>query len=198
MTSDRVVAVVMAAGFSTRFGREDKRKATLPGGSTLLRASVVRAREVFPVCRVVLQNDDDPRDFGLPVDTRVIHARGAAGGLGCSLADAFREISTDPSLATIEAAAVFLGDMPSIQRSTLNILLQSAKRSQIVRPCCEGRAGHPVVFGRQFWPELTKLQGDAGAQAVIRRNESCYCKVAVKDSGISVDIDTPIDLLRVH
>jgi len=49
-----VIALVLAAGSSTRFG-SDKRRATLADGRSLLAHSVARARAVFDEVRVVLR-----------------------------------------------------------------------------------------------------------------------------------------------
>lgn len=48
MSSEPVVALVMAAGYSRRFGAADKRQARLKNGRTLLVASVANARRGRP------------------------------------------------------------------------------------------------------------------------------------------------------
>ena len=46
----------------------------------------------------------------------------------------------------------------------------AASPQQIIQPRCQGRTGHPVVFGRQFYADLMALQGDVGARAVLVRH----------------------------
>ncbi|MCH4565333.1 nucleotidyltransferase family protein [Halomonas sp. EGI 63088] len=184
----------MAAGHSRRYGAADKRIARLPDGRRLLAATVTRAQEAFPLLRVVLREEDDPAALGLPRETPIIRAPRAERGLGASLADAIAAIAGDDALADTEAAAILLGDMPDIRLDTLQALQRLATRSGIVRPCHAGRPGHPVLFGRDFWPELAALDGDDGARDVIRRHRDGYREIAVEDPGVCRDIDVPAEL----
>ncbi|WP_280562680.1 nucleotidyltransferase family protein [Chromohalobacter sp. 48-RD10] len=197
MHSERVVAVIMAAGSSRRFGEEDKRRASGPWEGTLLGASLAKAREAFACHRVVLRRRDDPACLGLADDTPLIRATRAEHGLGASLAEAFAALSQDPSLADVQAAAILLGDMPTIRRDTLLHLQRLADAEHILRPCHAGRPGHPVLFGRAFWAALTCLDGDAGARRLIRQHPERYREFEVDDPGILLDIDTPADLKRI-
>ncbi|GGX80806.1 hypothetical protein GCM10007160_05010 [Litchfieldella qijiaojingensis] len=184
----------MAAGRSQRFGDADKRLAVLPDGRTLLAATMERAAEVFPLVRVVLREDDDRQALGVPEKGQVIRAPHGGAGLGASLADAFVALARDTHLANCEAAAIVLADMPFIQVATLRTLLCDADPSRIVRPRHGGRPGHPVLFGRDFWLELTKLDGDEGGRAIIRQHMAQCREIDVDDPGIHADIDLPEDI----
>ncbi|MDI5983685.1 NTP transferase domain-containing protein [Halomonas sp. M4R5S39] len=129
------MAVVLAAGYSRRFGAADKRIARLPDGRRLLAAAVARATEAFPRLRVVLREEDDPVALGLPVSTPILRATRAGRGLGASLGEAIAALGRDGSLANVGAAAILLGDMPDIRLETLHALQRQATRSGIVRPC---------------------------------------------------------------
>ncbi|XKE46996.1 nucleotidyltransferase family protein [Halomonas organivorans] len=190
-----VVALILAAGASRRFGAGDKRRARLPGGQPLLAATVENAAAVFPRLRVVLRDDDEPEALGLTPDTPVIRAPHARDGLGASLADAFAVLAKDGDLAGVAAAAVLLGDMPCLSPATLRRLRDHAAPGRIVRPRHAGRPGHPVLFGRAHWPELATLAGDEGARGVIARHRSQCREIEVDDPGIHVDIDAAADLL---
>lgn len=197
-SSERLVAVVLAAGYSRRFGTADKRLARLPDGRPLLAATLARVGEAFPLRRVVLRAEDEPMALGLPASTSVIRVTRARHGLGASLGEAIAALDRDAALADVEAAAILLGDMPDIRPETLHALQRHAARTAIVRPCHAGRPGHPVLFGRDFWPELAALDGDDGAREVIRRHRDRYRKIAVADPGVCRDIDTPGDLLPLR
>ncbi|MDN3556942.1 nucleotidyltransferase family protein [Halomonas maura] len=189
-----VVAVILAAGASRRFGADDKRRARLPDGQPLLAAAVANAAAAFPRLRVVLRDDDEPEALGLTPDTPVIRAPHARDGLGASLADAFAGLAGDPALADTVAAAVLLGDMPCLSPETLGELRDRATGARIVRPRHAGRPGHPVLFGREFWAELSALAGDEGARGIVARHRSRCLELAVDDPGIHVDIDLAADL----
>jgi len=181
-----VVALVLAAGRSMRFGG-DKRRALLADGRSLLAHSVEQALAAFDEVRVVLRDGERAQDLGLPAGCRVVHSRDAALGMGHSLAAGIA--SLDDSRA--QAAAIVLGDMPWIASATLRRLAQDASASSILLPLHDGRQGHPVVFGRAFWPELMCLTGDEGARSVVRAHRDSCLALEVDDAGVLRDVDTP-------
>ncbi|PAV93811.1 hypothetical protein WR25_19071 [Diploscapter pachys] len=81
--------------------------------------------------------------------------------------------------------------MPWIGAETFRRLLASAAPSVIVVPRHQGQNGHPVVFGRDYWAELTLLAGDEGARSVLRRHASSVLLLELQDSGVLRDVDTP-------
>ncbi|RTR06550.1 nucleotidyltransferase family protein [Halomonas nitroreducens] len=193
-----VVAVILAAGASRRFGAGDKRLARLPTGQPLLAAAVANAAAAFSRLRVVIRDGDDPAVLGLAADTPVIRAPHAHDGLGASLADAFATLGNAPDLVDSVAAAVLLADMPSLSPETLGQLQAHATRARIVRPRQGGRPGHPVLFGRDFWGELSALHGDEGARGVIARHRAHSLELEVDDPGIHLDIDVVEDLTALR
>lgn len=196
MNASRVVALIMAAGDSRRFGPEDKRCALLPGGHSLLATSVANAQQAFTHLRVVIREDDDIGVLGLSENVTLMRVRQAHLGLGASLAEAVAALGRDPSLDDIDAVAILLGDMPYLQPETLLTLQRLATPEAIIRPCFEGHLGHPVIFGRTLWPALETLTGNDGAKGVIKQHAAWLSGCPVSDAGILRDIDAPADLLR--
>ena len=196
MNSNRVVALLMAAGYSRRFGPDDKRCALLPDGRSLLATSAANAQKAFTYLRVALREEDDPALLGLPQDVALVRVHQAHLGLGASLAEAIGALGRAPSLDGIDAVAILLGDMPYLEPETLLTLQRLACRDTIVRPCFEGQQGHPVIFGRAMWPALERLNGSDGAKGVIKQYASRLRECPVADAGILRDIDAPADLLR--
>ncbi|MBP5979668.1 MAG: nucleotidyltransferase family protein [Halomonas sp.] len=189
-----VVALLMAAGYSRRFGPNDKRCALLPDGQTLLAASLANAQKAFTHLRVAVREEDDPALLGLAQDVALVRVREAHLGLGASLSEAISALGRDPSLDGIDAVAILLGDMPYVDPETLLALQHLASRDMIVRPCFGGQPGHPVIFGRAMWPALEKISGSDGAKGVIQQCASCLRELPVADAGILRDIDAPADL----
>lgn len=195
MSSSHVVALVMAAGYSRRFGEDDKRCAPLADGRSLLTASVANAEQPFPLLRVAIREEDEATLLGLADNTPLIRLHQAHLGLGASLAEAVSALSRDARLNSVEAVAILLADMPWIQQGTLRALQRRATHDTIVRPCFKGQPGHPVIFGRALWPALQALSGDDGAKGVIHRHTAQYREYAVQDDGILIDIDAPEDIV---
>ncbi|HBM29467.1 MAG TPA: nucleotidyltransferase family protein [Halomonas sp.] len=191
MSANHVVALIMAAGYSRRYGEADKRQERLADGRTLLATTVARTEQAFSQIRVAIREEDDAFQLGLAASTPLIRLRQAHLGLGASLAEAVAALGGDCRLNDSKAVAVLLGDMPRIHPATLRALQQQATRDTIWRPRYGGQPGHPVLFGRAFWPELAHLRGETGAKSLIQRHPSHYHTHDVDDAGTLFDIDTP-------
>lgn len=195
MSASNVIGLVMAAGYSRRFGQRDKRCARLADGRSLLATSVANAEQAFPLLRVAIRAEDDTNVLGLAEHTPLIRLHQAHLGLGASLAEAVRALSQDTQLNSSEAVAILLGDMPWIKQETLLSLQRLATGNTIVRPCHAGKQGHPVIFGRALWPALETLSGNRGAKDLIRDNADHCRAYDVQDAGTLLDIDAPPDLV---
>lgn len=184
-----VVGLVLAAGRASRFGT-DKRRARMADGRTLLEASLANAAQVFDELLLVVRDGDTVADLRLPPQVRTIYTPSAERGLGASLAAGAEVLASHSA----KALAVLLGDMPWIRPETCAQLIVAADATHIVQPHYNGQPGHPVLFGRAFWPALCELDGDAGARSLIRRYHEYHLRVDVVDPGILLDVDRPIDL----
>lgn len=189
VAADEVLCLVLAAGQGRRFG-SDKRLARLADGTTLLAASVARAREAFAEVRVVVRAGDTPASLGLPAQQRLVHSLDASLGMGHSLAAGVAAARN----STARAIAVLLGDMPWIAADTLERLAAMATPEAIVFPLYDGQRGHPVLFGRAFWDALAQLDGDQGARRVLQAHRPAWCEVPCDDPGVLRDVDTPAAL----
>ena len=187
----KVVALVLAAGSSVRFGG-DKRRATLADGRSLLVHSVERACSVFSDVRVVLREGERGADLGLPSECRIIASPDAGLGMGHSLAAGAASLIDSDA----QAVAILLGDMPWIAPATFGQLISAAGASAIVLPQHDGQQGHPVLFGRDFWPALSCLMGDEGARSVVKAHPASCIRVEVQDPGVLQDVDRPEAVYR--
>lgn len=102
-----VVALVLAAGSSVRFGA-DKRRSLLADGRSLLVHSVESACAVFDDVRVVLREGERGVDLGLPARCRVVSSPDFTLGMGHSLAAGAASLADSEA----QAVAILLGDMP--------------------------------------------------------------------------------------
>lgn len=194
MRSDSVVGLILAAGYSRRFGEQDKRMVRFNDSQTLLAATLRRVTECFTHWRMVVREEDDLAVLGLPPDTPVIRTRRASLGQAVSMADGFSAIIDAPDLLGCRAAAVMLGDMPYIQAVTISALCARTDSTSILRVTYAGQPGHPVCFGRVFWPELVNLTENRGGASVIRRHPLHYREIPTMDSGVCEDIDRRSDM----
>lgn len=190
-------AIILAAGSSRRFG-DDKRKSLLPSGQILLEESIHKAASVIDEVLVVLRFGD--KDFSAELTSRIKNddvsyycAPDSAQGMGHSLANGIAKVKD------WDAALVFLGDMPFVQAETVESLLaeyefRKHKVAPIVIPARHGHRGHPVLFAKEYFDEISALAGDRGAKAVIDAHPDQVFEIEVEDPGVIRDIDTPEDL----
>ncbi len=194
MAYNNSLALLMAAGQSRRFGSDDKRLAKL-GSKSLLSASLGRVQASYASLVLVLKEGDQQRlldlaDGVLGPNSHCFYCANPERGLGANIAQAMRWILSQPQYSTTESVALLLADMPFILPSTLNALQALAMQDNIVRPKWRDQPGHPVAFGRKYWPELAVLEGDRGAASVLARHHDQVCWLEVDDEGVCFDIDT--------
>jgi len=97
---------------------------------------------------------------------------------------------TNPS---IDGTIFMMCDQPFVSVSLLNDLIktQQATAQPIVASNYGSTIGPPTLFHKTIFPELLKLEGDAGAKKIIEKHAN---KVAtVYFPGGSIDIDTAAD-----
>lgn len=193
MPSDTVVALVLAAGRARRFG-SDKRLSQLPQRGPLLAATLETLRPHFCEIWLVLGIGDDRRTLGIADDIVITRARSANQGMGGSLAAGIHSLRSE---SQARAVAVMLGDMPWVSRESFALLCAQSSDQAIVRPRFRGQAGHPVLFGRRFWPDLELLSGDRGARTVVQQHREACHEIEVHDPGVLRDVDRPADVVWV-
>lgn len=91
----------------------------------------------------------------------------------------------------ISAVVVLLGDMPYIQRETLEAIidLYKATGGKIIIPVYNGRKGHPVLISCIYKDEIYNISGDMGAREIIKKHVDKVVYLETGDPGILQDID---------
>jgi molybdenum cofactor cytidylyltransferase len=171
-------AILLAAGASRRFGRQDKLRQRLAGRSLLAHA-IANAR-ASGARRILLVS-------ARPISVRGVtnvRARDAKRGLSASLAaglGALRPIDRE--------VLIFLADMPFAQARSLRL----TPGFDAIRPRFGGQPGHPMLV-RSHAARLALGRGDKGLAGALRT-----AFVAGKPGHV-LDIDTPaaLRLLRLQ
>jgi molybdenum cofactor cytidylyltransferase len=185
-----IVAVVLAAGLSSRMG---KPKQTLRiGGKSMLEKvlEVFRKSNVDAAVVVLGAREGEVRKKvgfkGEKVVYNPRYAEGMSGSLKLGLAEAG---------PWAEAVIVALGDQPYLSPATVNKLVKAYRDSEapVVVPVYKGKRGNPVLFDRRTFAQIMRIRGDEGAKSIIRKNRSTLLEVMVEDEVVITDIDTPDD-----
>ena len=199
-----VVALLLAAGESERMGTP---KALLPWrGQTLLSHQIQQVQKSrLEECFVVLGRDAERL---LPLvrspmrpgwKARPVFNPRYRDGKCTSIQAGLAAVATPPD--GILVASV---DQP-LDTELLNALLRAAEtewercdaagRRDIVVPAFRGRPGHPPLFHARLFAELMGIGEETqGLKAVLRRNPARVLHQPWADSGILLNLNTPLDL----
>jgi len=192
MNVNDIAVIILAAGHSTRFG-SSKMMHRLPNGKTVLMTTIEQYRLVFENISVVLKQCDELVSSLAHSDVKRVLNPHAHLGMSQSIIEGLHAQND------AKAYLIALGDMPYVSVDTLGLCAERTSTESIVIPVCDGREGHPVIFGADFRdPMLVSLQGDVGGKPVIGQNIDLVTHVEVDDQGVLHDIDRPEDVLSVN
>lgn len=189
----RVSAILLAAGESSRMGRQ---KALLPWrGKTLLGYQLAQLAAVDEVREIIVVTGHEPE-----VITAIAAATPRARAVHNAAYHTGKVGSIKAGLAAIspEADAVMLlaVDQPRPE-ALLRAVVEAhfAAGSKITVPAHEGRRGHPVIFDRSLLPELLAIAEETqGVRSVMQAHLRDTREVAVSDPAVHRDLNSPADL----
>lgn len=191
-----IVGLLLAAGAARRFGAPKLvhhlgGKPLVRWSAEALQSKVDRTLVVVPPEHAALA--DALR--GVPVE--YVTNPEPERGLGASIS---RGVAALP--ADAEAVVVALADEPALDPRWIEAVIAryraggAGSRAGIVAAVFRGTRRHPVLFDRGVFAELARLDGDAGARAVVERDRARVALVEFDEPG-TIDVDTPEDLARL-
>jgi molybdenum cofactor cytidylyltransferase len=182
--TDKVVAVVLAAGLSTRFGAD---KLLRPIDGRPLAAHIADTLAAMPFAhRIAICSADPGRKAtfaarGFTLIENSDPGRGMASSLALA---AQRAIDLDA-----DAVLICLADMPNVTAAHLLSLIGASAGNDIVATESAGTRSPPAIFGRKVLPLLLALTGDQGARHLLRGAATIEAS-----PHLVRDVDTPGDL----
>jgi molybdenum cofactor cytidylyltransferase len=194
-----LVAVILAAGDSTRMG---KPKALLPDPDG--RPFVVRLARTFSaagVDRIVIVTGTLHAEIASAiaadapaVETRCARNPDPARGQLSSF-----WVGLDAAGADADGVLMIPVDIPLVRESTIREVVDAWRRTQapIVRPAVGERHGHPVLFDHATFDALRRAPLNEGARVVVHAHADRVVNVSVDDEGCLVDVDTPAEYERM-
>lgn len=193
-TGQTVAGLILAAGESSRMG---KPKQLLPVKGMPLICTMVAEALASKLDKIVvvlghqaqkimhaLEND------GLLTKVRVVYNELYRLGMGTSIRAGMQQIERH-----CDHVMIILADMPHIDSNLINRLLtkyiHSGKDLGAVK--IQGRRSHPVIFGKRYFPELLRLEGDTGGREIFAAHRDSALLVDAGPSYREIDLDTPED-----
>jgi len=194
-------AVILAAGESSRMGRD---KALLPwppatapqNESQTFLSSWIRALGPFNDMVIVVagQNYENLAPVAFENGAFIVRNPHPENGQFSSLQVGLQEVLNRGR----DAAMITLVDRPPVSAATLQSLESSFASAILsgkwaVVPSFGQKHGHPVIAGRELIEAFLKAPADAAARDIEHQHQEKIEYVAVEDSAIAVNVNTPED-----
>ena len=191
-----MIGILLAAGFSRRFGLADKLLQRLPDGQIIAIVSAKNLINALPISFAVVRPENKKlarllKNTGLEVIFCHEHDQEMADSLVTAIQ------ASGNSASAKDGFIIALADMPYIQAATISaVAAKVSAGASIVIPTYQNQRGHPIGFAAKFRNDLENLQGDEGARSIIKRYQNEVALLACDDAGILQDIDTAADLIN--
>jgi molybdenum cofactor cytidylyltransferase len=190
---ERLYAIVLAAGASTRFG--SPKQLVRIAGRPLLHSVVTRTAEVTGNALIVVlgAGADELAPLLKHSPGSVVVNRQWREGLASSIRAGVARLP-----ATCGAVLLVLADQAAVTSDDLRRLAGTWRRRPhcIVAALYAGTTGAPAIFPRSTFTELAALRGDSGARSILRRSADRLIRVPMP--AAELDLDTPEDLLQIE
>ena len=196
--SGQMRAILLAAGLSSRMGKQNKMLAELDGLALVRHAAQSLAAAGLTDIIVVTGPQSEAIAAVLKdLPVQLVPNPDFAAGQASSIRAGMAALGAEGTQA--DAVLVALGDMPFVTSELVAELIAAHQslpdsQSRVTLPSFEGRRGNPVIWGRSFFEELASLEGDTGGRALLAHYPAALNALGWPDSSIHQDIDTAEDL----
>ena len=192
--SDFISIIVLAAGLSTRFGRNKLMEPM--GGGTMIEQVVSeslksKASQVIVVCG---HEHDRVKDALRNYRCEVVFNEDYKKGQSFSFRKGLSWVDKDA-----DAVMVIPGDVAGVDHSMINAVIDeySGSYAPIVTAGFRGHSGHPILFDKNLFGELAKIDEETrGLKSVVSRHRSQVRLVETSEAAL-LDIDKQGDIARL-
>jgi len=188
--------VVLAAGKSTRMRGPNKLLAHVEG-VPMIRSVVQTAlrSKVDEVVVVLGWEEEKIRSALSGLDCKMVVNRNFEQGQSSSVKVGLSQIN--PSS---RAVLILPGDVAKIDTCSINMVIERYDQGGclIVVAGHEGKSGHPILFDKQLFPEIARINEETfGLKAVIKKHQDEVCLVETGSGYVLKDVDTTNDLEKL-
>jgi molybdenum cofactor cytidylyltransferase len=202
MASERIFALLPAAGKSTRMGRP---KLALPLGerSVLERVlDTVRAAHVGPILVVLGPHVADLQSKAHAAGARVLLLSHETADMRATIQCGLDWLDEHERPGPEDAFLLLPPDHPTLTTEAIDVLLRARRANPgsatIWIPTHDGRRGHPTFIGWNHVAGIRALPPGQGLNAYLRAHASETALVACSSAAILWDLDTPADYERLR
>ena len=183
------VLIMMASGYSSRFGRANKLLSTFRG-KPLCASSAPLGGDLPRTHRLAIVPKESAAIARIyeSAGWSIIPNGAPNRGLSYSLKLGIRSAQD----LKVECAGICLADMPLITSSHMDRLFEASRTHDAVMSVCKDTLMPPAAFRATLFEALLALEGDRGAKNVFLASEN---RTLIElPERVSVDVDTQSDL----
>lgn len=186
-----LTAIVLAAGRSTRMGKNNKM--LLPFGNSTIIETVLSEIVNAKVDKVILVVDDLAflkNNRFEKNDIEVVVNKNSGTGLTSSIQKGVVNALPESDLI------ICLGDMPLLKSNDYNLLINNLlqiKSQVIIQPKKGNKTGNPIIFSHHFRDEVLGLNESNGCRPIVKSNLKYLERIPVSNEHYFLDIDTEDD-----
>ena len=190
----KVIALILAAGSSTRMGAKNKLLANVIGKPMITHVvDAIRQSMVNSVVVVTGYERDQIENVLSQRNISFVHNENFKAGLSESLKVGLKEIPDD-----VDGVLICLGDMPLLTSTIIDNLIKAfdpIEGRSICVPINGRKRGNPVLWDKSYLTEMTEIVGDVGAKKLLEKYSDHVFEVSFEEDNVLIDVDTP-DLLK--
>jgi len=192
----RIAAIVLAAGSSTRMGRP---KMILPWGKTTVIGQVLDVLIEAGLDEILVVTGGSHQEVEKKISERsvqtVFNPVYAAGEMLSTLQCGLSALRDN-----IQAALIVLGDQPQIEAEVVRSVIAAWRTnpSNLVVPSFQMRRGHPWLVSRPLWRAILDLRPSDTPRDFLNSHAGEILYVPVETGSILQDLDTPEDYKRFN
>jgi molybdenum cofactor cytidylyltransferase len=195
MPVNRVAAVIIAAGTSSRLGQP--KQLLVLEGETLLQRAIRIAHEAGarPVLVVLGAHRDEIEarvDFA---GSNIVVNPNWEEGMASSIRTGVEALAEEPGCSGV---LLSICDQPRVTPEHLGRMIDAFRQSETsaIASVYAGKRGIPAIFPRHTFAELLALRGDKGASRLL--SEPDREVVGIVLDGGEVDVDRPEDISHLR
>ena len=187
--TNRVIAIVLAAGLSRRMGNANKLLMKF-GGCPMIE-HVAKTLNESCLDKIIVVTGFEAEQIKNALnghDVSFVDNPDYGQGLSTSLIAGLRSVDE-----MTDAVIICLGDMPMVTSTGIKQLINEFDPDvgrEICVPTYQGKRGNPILWSRRFINEMLQLEGDVGAKHLLFKYDDIVHEVPIQDSGILLDFDT--------
>ena len=191
IVSKIIDTVVLAAGCSARTGNKNKLLLNFRN-KTLASYAINAARNSKSNCVHIVTGYQNHRLVTTFENTAVhfIYNPQYRDGIANSISRAVQEL-----YQKVDGLIFSLADMPWVTSNHFDMLIDAFNENKVCAMHYLGQRGHPILFPRNWFDDLTKLRGDKGAKNLLDDANESITVVEAENNSILRDIDRLEDFI---